>query len=52
MELNRHYIPLRHPNAHPAETPHEVYDEETSREALNASKSIIEYVRRVILDEE
>ncbi len=47
-ELDLHYIPSRYPNAHPAGTPHEAYDEETSRRALSASRKIIEYVRRVI----
>lgn len=31
-ELDRHYIPSRYPNAHPSGTPHEAYDEETSKE--------------------
>ena len=48
-ELDRHYIPSRYPNAHPAGTPHEAYDEETSKRALEASKKIIEYVKRIIL---
>ena len=50
-ELDRHYIPSRYPNAHPAGTPHEAYDEETSRRALNASRNIIEFVRGVIFGE-
>ncbi|ADI31180.1 HEPN domain-containing protein [Staphylothermus hellenicus] len=47
-ELDRHYIPSRYPNALPAGTPHEAYDEETSRRALEASKKIVDYVRKVI----
>ncbi len=50
-ELDRHYIPSRYPNVHPAGTPHEAYDEETSRRALNASRNIIEFVRGVIFGE-
>ena len=48
-ELDRHYIPSRYPNALPAGTPHEAYDEDTSRRALEASKSIIDFVRGIIL---
>jgi len=47
-ELDRHYIPSRYPNAHPAGTPHEAYDEKTSRRALEAAKAILEFVRRVL----
>lgn len=47
-ELDRHYIPARYPNAHPAGTPHEAYDEATSRRALEASRKIVEYAKRVI----
>lgn len=47
-ELDRHYIPSRYPNAHPAGTPHEAYDETASRRALEASKKIIDYARSVI----
>jgi len=47
-ELDRHYIPSRYPNAHPAGTPHEAYDEETSKRALNAAKMIIDFVRGVL----
>ncbi len=47
-ELDRHYIPSRYPNAHPAGTPHEAYDEETSRRALEASRKIIDFVKGVI----
>jgi len=47
-ELDRHYIPSRYPNAHPAGTPHEAYDEYTSRNALEAAKKIIDFVRRVL----
>ncbi|MEM1618990.1 MAG: HEPN domain-containing protein [Desulfurococcaceae archaeon] len=47
-ELDRHYIPSRYPNAIPSGTPHEAYDEETSRRALNAARRIIEYVGRIL----
>jgi HEPN domain-containing protein len=47
-ELDRHYIPSRYPNAHPAGTPHEAYDAETAERALEAAEAIIMYARRVI----
>ncbi len=50
-ELDRHYIPSRYPNAHPAGTPHEAYDEETSKRALEAAKKVIDFVRRVLSNE-
>lgn len=50
-ELDRHYIPSRYPNAHPAGTPHEAYDEDTSKDALIAAENIIGYVRGVLEDE-
>ena len=50
-ELDRHYIPSRYPNAHPAGTPHEAYDEETSKRALEAAKRVIDFVRRVLSNE-
>ncbi len=49
-ELDRHYIPSRYPNAHPAGTPHEAYDEKTARIALECSRKIIDYVKQVIYD--
>ncbi|QOJ79246.1 HEPN domain-containing protein [Infirmifilum lucidum] len=47
-ELDIHYVPSRYPNAHPAGTPHEAYDEEMSRTALEASMRILNFARRVI----
>ncbi|MEM2791259.1 MAG: HEPN domain-containing protein [Thermofilaceae archaeon] len=47
-ELDRHYIPSRYPNAHPSGTPHEAYDEETSKRALSAAREVIRYVREVL----
>ena len=48
-KLDMHYIPSRYPNAHPAGTPHEAYDEGISKEALEASRKIVNYVKEVIL---
>jgi len=47
-ELDRHYIPSRYPNAYPEGTPHEAYDEETSRRALEAAKKIMDFVRGIL----
>ncbi|ABL79085.1 HEPN domain-containing protein [Thermofilum pendens] len=45
-ELDRHYIPARYPNAHPAGTPHEAYDSEASSRAISAAKAIVDFARR------
>lgn len=47
-ELDRHYIPSRYPNAHPAGTPHEAYDEESSRRAIECARKVVEYARKTI----
>ena len=47
-ELDRHYIPSRYPNAHPAGTPHEAYDEETAARAVRAAEAIVGYAREVV----
>ncbi|MCY0867686.1 MAG: HEPN domain-containing protein [Desulfurococcus sp.] len=47
-ELDRHYIPSRYPNAHPAGAPHEAYDEDTSSRAIKAAEEIVEYARRLL----
>ena len=45
-ELDRHYIPSRHPNAHPSGTAHEAYDQKTSENAIKASEKIIEFASK------
>ncbi|MCS7138461.1 MAG: HEPN domain-containing protein [Crenarchaeota archaeon] len=47
-ELDRHYVPSRYPNAHPAGTPHEAYDELTSRKAIEAAEHLISFVKKFI----
>lgn len=47
-ELDRHYVPSRYPNAHPAGTPHEAYDEETSLRALRAAEEIVKLAEREV----
>ena len=44
-ELDRHYIPSRYPNAHPAGTSHEAYDEKISKEAISNAEKIISFVK-------
>ncbi|MEM1521236.1 MAG: HEPN domain-containing protein [Candidatus Korarchaeum sp.] len=46
-ELNRHYIPSRYPSAHPSGTPHEAYDEETSR-AIKCAEAVVSYARGIV----
>jgi HEPN domain-containing protein len=47
-ELDRHYIPARYPNAMPSGSPHENYDQEVSKRAVEYAGRIIEYARRRI----
>lgn len=47
--LDRHYIPSRYPNAHPAGTPHEAYDKDTSHGAIEAAGKILEFTKEVVL---
>jgi len=47
-ELDRHHIPSRYPNVYPSGTPHEAYDEETSRRALECTRVMLEFVKRFI----
>jgi len=44
-ELDRHYIPSRYPNAHPAGTSHEAYDEKASKEAISNAERILSFVK-------
>ncbi|WP_290899362.1 HEPN domain-containing protein [Ferroglobus sp.] len=47
-ELDRHYIPSRYPNAHPSGTPHEAYDEETSKRAIRAAEEVVNFARKIV----
>ncbi len=47
-ELDRHYIPSRYPNAHPAGTPHEAYDEPTAKRAIELAKLIVGLAKREV----
>ena len=49
-ELDRHYLPSRYPNAHPAGTPHEAYDSSTSERALACAEKIVSVARGVVLE--
>ncbi|MBO3769209.1 MAG: HEPN domain-containing protein [Thermoproteota archaeon] len=50
-ELDRHYVPSRYPNAHPAGTPHEAYDEATSQKAIEAAERLISFAKMFIEEE-
>jgi len=47
-ELDRHYIPSRYPNVHPAGAAHEAYDEATSINAIRCSEAILSYAIKAI----
>jgi len=49
-ELDRHYIPSRYPNAHPAGTPHEAYDSSVSKRVLQAAEKVLKFVERETLE--
>jgi HEPN domain-containing protein len=44
--LDKHYIPARYPDAHPAGAPGELYTERDARRALDDAGAVIEYARR------
>jgi len=48
-ELDRHYVPSRYPNALPSGTPHETYDAEASRRALQCAEKILTYAKKFIV---
>jgi len=48
IELDRHYITSRYPNAWPLGAPSKMYREEDAVSAVNAARRIIEYVEREI----
>lgn len=48
IELDRHYITSRYPNAWPLGSPSKMYREEDAVSAVNAARRIIEYVEREI----
>jgi len=44
VELDRHYIPSRYPNAWPSGTPSKMYRETEAESALNAARKVLDYV--------
>lgn len=44
--LDRLYIPTRYPNAHPAGSPFEFYDEGISQQAIACAETILDFVRK------
>ena len=45
LELDRHYIPSRYPNAHPSGPPHKAYDEHVGARVLDSARQIVDYVK-------
>jgi len=45
LDLDRHYIPPRYPNAYPLGSPFEFYDQETAEEAISCAQAVIDAVR-------
>jgi HEPN domain-containing protein len=45
--LDRHYIPPRYPDAYPAGSPFEFYDEKTAHEAIEAAAVLIDFASKV-----
>lgn len=43
--LDKHYIPARYPNAYPAGSPFEFYDQENASQALGAARKILEFIQ-------
>ena len=47
-ELDRHYIPSRYPNVFESGYPGMYYDEPTAKKAIEAAKTILEWVRKCL----
>ncbi|MGQ9608959.1 MAG: HEPN domain-containing protein [bacterium] len=45
--LDMHYIPACYPDAYPAGAPFEFYDEKIAKSAVNSTKVIIDFIRKV-----
>ena len=48
-ELDRHYIPTRHPNFHPEGAPLDYYTIEDARRAVNYAEEIIKFCKNKIV---
>lgn len=44
--LDKHYIPTRYPNAHPARSPFQYYDQADASQALENANSIIQFAKK------
>src|SRR5712692_4717465 len=44
--LDKHYIPARYPNTHPAGAPGDLYTAAEGQRAISDAERVIEYVRR------
>ena len=49
--LDKHYIPTRYPDAHPAGPAHRHYNEREAREAIALAKEVLEYCERQGLED-
>jgi HEPN domain-containing protein len=43
--LDKHYVPARYPNAYPAGSPFEFYDEKTARGAIECASMMLNFVQ-------
>ena len=43
--LDKHYIPTRYPNAHPAGSPFKYYDQKDASESLKGARAIVQFVK-------
>ena len=44
-ELDRHYIPTRHPNSHPEGAPMDYYTREDAEKAISCAEKVIGFAR-------
>jgi len=49
--LDRHYIPTRYPDAHPAGSAHENYTESDANQALESAEEVLTYCERESLED-
>lgn len=43
--LDKHYVPARYPNAYPAGSPFEFYDEKTALVAIECARMLLDFIR-------
>jgi HEPN domain-containing protein len=52
IDLDRHYIPSRYPNAHPEGAPLDYYTEKDARSAVEGAERIVEFCRSKIPEDQ